>query len=182
MKEKNLISIHAPTRGATTFRFDVYKRLRISIHAPTRGATQAIAEVLDDMGISIHAPTRGATFALHPSDRYEIHFNPRSHEGSDRLLGCPTNPVGYFNPRSHEGSDLNRHFPCTFFAISIHAPTRGATFRDITIICTMVVFQSTLPRGERHYNLNTYIVSFKFQSTLPRGERPQPQMLWNPCA
>ena len=146
--------------------------------------------------MSIHAPTRGATFALHPSDRYEIHFNPRSHEGSDRLLGCPTNPVGYFNPRSHEGSDrllgcptnpvgyfnprshegsdLNRHFPCTFFAISIHAPTRGATFRDITIICTMVVFQSTLPRGERHYNLNTYIVSFKFQSTLPRGERRRP--------
>ena len=33
----------------------------ISIHAPTRGATDDTASVLLDISISIHAPTRGAT-------------------------------------------------------------------------------------------------------------------------
>ena len=35
-----MISIHAPTRGATMGMLGVYAQLeRISIHAPTRGAT-----------------------------------------------------------------------------------------------------------------------------------------------
>ena len=100
-------------------------------------------------------------------------------------------------------------------SISIHAPARGATFchllallntrnfnprsregsdghSDVTLL-TVPVFQSTLPRGERHLPQtrcpeNVYfnprsregsdVVSYKiesvgreFQSTLPRGER-----------
>ena len=35
----DLISIHAPTRGATVFRRAERNSCRISIHAPTRGAT-----------------------------------------------------------------------------------------------------------------------------------------------
>ncbi len=36
------------------------------------------------------------------------------------------------------------------------------------------VFQSTLPRGERHH-MGSYIQTDDvFQSTLPRGERPYP--------
>ena len=34
-----LISIHAPTRGATNYLVGVFMQLQISIHAPTRGAT-----------------------------------------------------------------------------------------------------------------------------------------------
>ena len=34
-----VISIHAPTRGATTAKTDYENQLAISIHAPTRGAT-----------------------------------------------------------------------------------------------------------------------------------------------
>ena len=37
-----------------------YKPL-ISIHAPTRGATCTDHEIKEDITISIHAPTRGAT-------------------------------------------------------------------------------------------------------------------------
>ena len=33
----------------------------ISIHAPTRGATTSVAGIPEVEGISIHAPTRGAT-------------------------------------------------------------------------------------------------------------------------
>ena len=80
---QEVISIHAPTRGATSLKAteyklsidfnprshersdnyipDEFKSYIISIHAPTRGATmgdgyQEVQEV-----ISIHAPTRGAT-------------------------------------------------------------------------------------------------------------------------
>ena len=55
-------------------------------------------------------------------------FNPRSHEGSDSHV-LVIGPVGSnFNPRSHEGSDIASDIPADLKAISIHAPTRGATF------------------------------------------------------
>ena len=54
--------------------------------------------------------------------------------------------------------------------ISIHTPAWGAT-RGIISIRLIVIFQSTLPRGERL--LYTKLRRYKtiFQSTLPRGER-----------
>ena len=64
-KNKEGISIHAPTRGATTdspFCFFVYI---ISIHAPTRGATTGLHQLFKQYIISIHAPTRGATSATY---------------------------------------------------------------------------------------------------------------------
>ena len=54
--------------------------------------------------------------------------------------------------------------------ISIHAPARGATW-----CCqnnqVSVIFQSTLPRGERRFGDHASWSDVKFQSTLPRGER-----------
>ncbi len=35
----------------------------------------------------------------------KFHFNPRSHEGSDRKECRHFHPADDFNPRSHEGSD-----------------------------------------------------------------------------
>ena len=82
-----ILSIHAPTRGATFFMlfsssssnfqstllqeerlepitlYDVPKRL--SIHAPTRGATNTPKTSSDVLDLSIHAPTRGATAKMH---------------------------------------------------------------------------------------------------------------------
>ena len=56
-----LISIHAPTRGATCGEFEVLYPNIISIHAPTRGATAKLEHLTSQKLISIHAPTRGAT-------------------------------------------------------------------------------------------------------------------------
>ena len=36
-------------------------------------------------GISIHAPAKGATLLGHAEERQNLHFNPRSREGSDVL-------------------------------------------------------------------------------------------------
>ena len=54
--------------------------------------------------------------------------------------------------------------------ISIHAPTRGATKLAIPS-ANPYLFQSTLPRGERHRNMTICGANTRFQSTLPRGER-----------
>ena len=44
--------------------FDSYVKSLISIHAPTWGATHTIDKVLKTCVISIHAPTWGATFNI----------------------------------------------------------------------------------------------------------------------
>ena len=80
---QEVISIHAPTRGATSLKAteyklsidfnprshersdnyipDEFKSYIISIHAPTRGATATKYSSNVYKVISIHAPTRGAT-------------------------------------------------------------------------------------------------------------------------
>ena len=55
----------------------------VSIHAPTRGATPTILRFKCHLVVSIHAPTRGATFLLRKLFHNPAGFNPRSHEGSD---------------------------------------------------------------------------------------------------
>ena len=58
---KNVISIHAPPRGATREAALMLANCFISIHAPPRGATGAVISRRRRRGISIHAPPRGAT-------------------------------------------------------------------------------------------------------------------------
>ena len=121
------ISIHAPTRGATTCRIASFFTGRISIHAPTRGAT------LIDLFIRV----------------FLDNFNPRSHEGSDGIhFVTPVVTVLFQStlPRGerHE-MDIVKTLPTV---ISIHAPTRGATPGPATVN-SFSLFQSTLPRGER---------------------------------
>ena len=147
---QEVISIHAPTRGATSLKAteyklsidfnprshersdnyipDEFKSYIISIHAPTRGATVFRRAERNSCRISIHAPTRGATSVRAFISIWIIAFQstlPREERHCAGLLvhGC----YAYFNPRSHERSDHAEW--CTSFhsAISIHAPTRGAT-------------------------------------------------------
>ena len=55
-------------------------------------------------------------------------------------------------------------------AISILAPTRGATAKEIQDL-SGELFQSSLPRGERRSIITQASTSAAFQSSLPRGER-----------
>ncbi len=98
--------------------------------------------------ISIHAPTRGAT-------QFRI---------------VKYIPNHYFNPRSHEGSDVVVGLFGIKIMISIHAPTRGATLQSQQVT-DILEFQSTLPRGERPIPMSINSATPLFQSTLPRGER-----------
>ncbi len=122
-------------------------------------------------------------------------FNPRSREGSDQKYTKSIFYCSNFNPRSREGSDdsqqlslqaswqISIHAPArgaTIYPfglkdrlmISIHAPARGATQTAEKIWRQCLIFQSTLPRGERPREGEKPVVMHRrFQSTLPRGER-----------
>ena len=104
---QEVISIHAPTRGATSLKATEYK---LSIDFNPRSHERSDSNGLmmfDDTLISIHAPTRGATIlcnhrglvfgfqsTLPREERQtmrkltiaELNFNPRSHERSDHSI------------------------------------------------------------------------------------------------
>ena len=144
-----IISIHAPTRGATagTDVSDMLKefqstlpreerRSELSEHHLTRyfnprsHERSDLKKSVDDgdmMSISIHAPTRGATpseGACSSTICISIHAPTRG--ATINFYKCIIYLVN-FNPRSHERSDFSTlPNPISSF-ISIHAPTRGAT-------------------------------------------------------
>ena len=86
----------------------------ISIHAPTRGATFSAALRRSkplNFNPRSHEGSDNIFYADKPS---ELYFNPRSHEGSDDNGRVLEAEYLNFNPRSHEGSDHKRR--CGRFA------------------------------------------------------------------
>ena len=123
--------------------------------------------------VSIHAPTRGATSERHKGLKWLRSFNPRTHTGCDAICRSAAAYRKSFNPRTHTGCDSGvcsysrnavmfqsthphgvRLPPTqdTLFSrfVSIHAPTRGATFAPLQSLGDQL-FQSTHPHGVRPY-------------------------------
>ena len=142
-----LISIHAPPRGATAQFDKVFQQIAISIHAPPRGATICWKSIpahtnfnsrpsargdrlssadgsSDD--ISIHAPPRGATALWqggHAPSPISIHAPPRGATRNEIKMLLSK----HFNSRPSARGDLQTILPVAQRKISIHAPPRGAT-------------------------------------------------------
>ena len=102
----NLVSIHAPTRGATCVLKIPLPDVDVSIHAPTRGATIFLLRFISRERVSIHAPTRGATLILSTILSWEQEFQSTHLQEVRLQIRCKVS------------SDCK---------VSIHAPTRGAT-------------------------------------------------------
>ena len=166
-----MISIHAPTWGATDKTPGKPPWSYISIHAPTWGATHLPRWILSPWTISIHAPTWGATRQHIPGVTATRYFNPRSHVGSDIFYMHGTCHKGDFNPRSHVGSDLDSILHHTRLEISIHAPTWGATRQHIPGVTATRHFNPRSHVGSDTESLCRFMIGWRFQSTLPRGER-----------
>ena len=123
----------------------------VSIHAPTRGATHNSTSINIHANVSIHAPTRGATRPTPGNMIQPFCFNSRTHAGCDQNMSNNitrrkmfqfTHPRGvrrtvgihsikedlfqFTHPRGV------RHHRLHIFPrspqVSIHAPTRGATY------------------------------------------------------
>ena len=143
----------------------------ISIHAPARGATSKQNYTMLDNLFQSTLP-QGERLQSRITQCWTTYFNPRSREGSDRQFDSNIDHIFQFQstlPRRER-----RFFQClTLYCniISIHAPAKGATYWYIwyTMFCYISIhapakgatrllqdpynfrlFQSTLPRGERH--------------------------------
>ena len=99
----------------------------VSIHAPTRGATHKGVSKFVGCIVSIHAPTRGATFVILYCS-LDFSFNPRTHEGCDlypAIKVCAALLFQSTHPRGVRLADPSQYIFTDI--VSIHAPTRGAT-------------------------------------------------------
>ena len=165
----NEISIHAPTRGATIFylkkrawkefqstlprgerplvRFERRFGLSISIHAPTRGATLHFVRNAVQNRFQSTLP-RGERLISNPSSDCQKDFNPRSHEGSDQQLRrCNMQELEFQSTLPRGERLLVLPYFSVIFLISIHAPTRGATFRYLLPILFPLISIHAPTRG-----------------------------------
>ena len=76
-----------------------------------------------------------------------------------------------FNPRAHAGRDDHRRLHRQLQAVSIHAPTRGATQIALQLPSTRHVSIHAPTRGATR-NSSCARIPRSFQSTRPRGARP----------
>ena len=139
--------------------------------------------------------------AFRKNDKNSLYFNPRSHEGSDKmsrqegrcggqisihaptrgatrqaLTQTPGHQVSIHAPT--RGAPLFRYYNNYIGFISIHAPTRGATVRFWETEFSLHISIHAPTRGATVFQNNWYSVSI-FQSTLPRGERLNLLLLHN---
>ena len=164
------ISIHVPTRG-TTFAVRHYAIIIIiSIHVPTRGTTtitgygvpnykfqstfprgerrHVYERLFHLFQISIHVPTRGTTWTGLFSNCTSIHFNPRSHEGNDRIGCWKTMESKRFQstfPRGERQDEIPKNTHA--MVISIHVPTRGTTKHEIILESVLKISIHVPTRG-----------------------------------
>ena len=127
VKITKIISIHAPTKGATENQITICVVYVISIHAPTKGATDLVIDNLSGWLISIHAPTKGAT-PLHYVELNNFEFQstlPRRERPKEAARIWLKVIFQSTLPRRERHKTIEEKI----FEddISIHAPTKGAT-------------------------------------------------------
>ena len=144
----------------------------VSIHAPTRGATKAEMEGAHSELVSIHAPTRGATDATKREGKNGRCFNPRAHAGRDCAVNItPAGCIMFQSTRPRGARQEKVNFSSTFLRVSIHAPTRGATSVNSNAVPFSLVSIHAPTRGATGMECKKDSFCW-FQSTRPRGARP----------
>ncbi len=103
----------------------------VSIHAPTRGATCMWRRHLRKVYVSIHAPTRGATslFRYHTVTLQKFQ-STHLHEVRHEYSQADSASLKFQSTHLHEvrlSFQVSHSYPSK---VSIHAPTRGATLVD----------------------------------------------------
>ena len=102
-----IVSIHAPTKGATRFNGPYGIDSGVSIHAPTKGATSQQFTSHGVCRVSIHAPTKGATAI---SAKNSFQFSAEINKLSFYILNFPLFPSPLFS---------TFHFICAYFRVRI---------------------------------------------------------------
>ncbi len=189
-----IVSIHAPTWGATTNAVGISGTTGVSIHAPTWGATERSRVSNVSRKLFQSTRPRGARPMLTTSFSSASRFQSTRPRGARRIRRENEGLESVrFNPRAHVGRDGTEN-PCKQLQnVSIHAPTWGATHNNLRLRRIRnsfnppahvgrdnrtpktkgvnLVFQSTRPRGARRITANVEYPLSLFQSTRPRGAR-----------
>ena len=166
----HIISIHAPTRGATPYGL---LTANVRLFQSTLLQEERLAETLrsgESTVISIHAPTRGATLSILRVSFSSKDFNPRSYKRSDLVNFAAFSVTIIFQSTLLQEERLFVHYFWCKYKISIHAPTRGATW----MVSKFSVFiRISIHAPTRGATLKWVMVSqsFLFQSTLLQEER-----------
>ena len=145
--------------------------VKISIHAPAKGATQSKKVPPSITGISIHAPAKGATTSFWRIGYLVIYFNPRSREGSDMVSRPYLYAYSYFNPRSREGSDSGNLRLRTSSDYFNPRSREGSDIVGSNIVTVPADFNPRSREGSDGIPVMWQTAARLFQSTLPRRER-----------
>ena len=120
----------------------------VSIHAPTRGATNHLQPIIYRHRKFQFTRPQGARRLRIISIINVFSFNSRAHKGRDNASNAGNTEEIGFNSRAHKGRDFLLLYinPC-FLAVSIHAPTRGATYFTALIAAPTIVSIHAPTRG-----------------------------------
>ena len=186
------ISIHAPTWGATLK--GTYQACRRKFQSTHPRGVRRRCPTVSITGSDFNPRTHvGCDITVCRFTPNRWNFNPRTHVGCDALssqfrsggqgisIHAPTwgatppqevgvRPIGISIHAPTWGATLWPSGLQLDGDISIHAPTWGAT-RKTRQGSEMLRFQSTHPRGVRHFPGRFSALAFPFQSTHPRGVR-----------
>ena len=174
-----MVSIHAPTGGATSGDYILVAGEWFQFTRP-RGARRTASKTRPPRKVSIHAPTGGATPPENPASLcgwVSIHA-PTGGATATRAVFRTRRLFQFTRPRGA------RHVVARgrddFVAVSIHAPTGGATPRSMPL-CRGCPFQFTRPRGARLTTIQGCFQTTRFNSRahggrdrLSRRVRPGP--------
>ena len=120
--------------------------------------------------VSIHAPTRGATCQHCNVIVQHNCFNPRTHEGCDSLFYKLYITFHVFQSTHPRGVRPLLLGIKSLMFVSIHAPTRGATY-IIRVYTNIKSFNPRTHEGGDIISENADSRKLLFQSTHPRGGR-----------
>ena len=163
-----MISIHAPTRGATFLLYTKDFCITFQSTLPQGERRSSVSQFLTLPEFQSTLP-QGERRMKKQISSWIFYFNPRSHKGSD-IYGSPHGQAHInFNPRSHKGSDGNTSGNTSGNTISIHAPTRGATDAIMSTLTKLFQFQSTLPQGERRSSMHSGSTQTYFNPRSHKG-------------
>ena len=144
----------------------------VSTHAPARGATNELLHARHHVTVSTHAPARGATKRFIPVCEGAKGFNPRTRTGCDGGHGAyiPGMVLVSTHAPARGATILCQPLHSRAY-VSTHAPARGATFLCAFLTCRTRGFN---PRTRTGCDIRFAKVGnpiCRFQPTHPHGVR-----------
>ena len=120
------------------------------------------------LSVSTHAPTRGAT-VLSYGPSMDKRFQPTRPRGARQETMSVRVIVVSFNPRAHEGRDSDRLTCASYWCVSTHAPTRGATPEKRLLRHEYAVSTHAPTRGATHATHGCHVLRVVSTHAPTRG-------------